>query len=414
MEFTELNHRKIEAVVAGHICMDIIPTFYASSVKKEGKKAGLEELLTPGKLVDIGPATISTGGAVSNTGLALHHLGVPVRLVGKVGPDEFGQIVLQLIAKIDPDLTEGMVVAEGEDSSYTLVISPPGIDRILLHCPGANHTFSDTDIHPEHLAEARLFHLGYPPLMRQFYSNRGIKLERLLRKVKEAGLVTSLDMSRPDPDSESGQVDWPALLACVLPQVDLFQPSLDEILFMLDRKTFDQMQAATPEGKSWLEGVDAGLLSNLAGELIEMGTPIVVFKLGDQGLYVRTSSDSARIGRICRQMGSNLTDWLWRECLVPCFKVQVVGTNGAGDCTIAGFLGGLLKGLSLEAVMTGAVATGACNVEAADATSGIPHWKTIQERIQAGWDQRPVKLNLAGWQEDPASRIWYGPKDHRM
>ena len=61
----------------------------------------------------MGPAVCATGGAVSNTGLALHHLGVPTSLLGKVGVDLFGGETLNVLRRIDPRLAEGMIVDEG-------------------------------------------------------------------------------------------------------------------------------------------------------------------------------------------------------------------------------------------------------------------------------------------------------------
>jgi hypothetical protein len=58
-----------QVIVAGHICLDIIPTF-------EQRVNDLGALLKPGSLVKIGPAVIATGGAISNTGQSLHRLGV--------------------------------------------------------------------------------------------------------------------------------------------------------------------------------------------------------------------------------------------------------------------------------------------------------------------------------------------------
>ena len=123
-------------IVAGHCCLDIIPSF-ASTADGE---------FHPGKLVDVGPALLAPGGTVSNVGLSLNRLGAPVRMVGKVGDDHFGHILLALYAERDPALAHGMIVAPGEVTSYSVVISPPGSDRIFLHCSGANHTFSADDL----------------------------------------------------------------------------------------------------------------------------------------------------------------------------------------------------------------------------------------------------------------------------
>jgi len=393
-----------QVVVAGHICLDVIPTL-------EARRGGLDALLNPGKLVEVGPAVMSTGGAVSNTGLALHRLGIPTKLIGKVGDDLFGTAILDLLRRYDDALVDGMVIGQGESSSYTVVISPPGMDRMFLHCPGTNDTFGPDDVDIDQLAGAQIFHFGYPPVMHRMYTNGGSQLATLMERVRVDGLTTSLDMAYPDPSSEAGQVDWTALLERVLPHVDVFLPSLDEILFMLDRSRHDVLsEAATGELAA---SVDSELISALADRLLDMGVAIVVLKLGSQGLYARTSSDGERLKSMRARAPKDADNWLGRELLVPCFRTNVVGTTGAGDCTIAGFLAGLMKGLTIEGVMTSAVAVGAFNVESPDATSGVPDWDTVQARVNAGWERLPLTLSLKGWQWDAGMGIWLGPNDKR-
>ncbi len=145
-----------------------------------------------------------------------------------------------------------------------------------------------------------------------------------------------------------------------------------------------------------------------------MGVAIAVLKLGTQGLYARTSSDTKRLASIGVGATENADNWLSRELLVPCFKVNVVGTTGAGDCAIAGFIAGLLKGLPIEGVMATAVAVGAFNVESPDATSGVPDWNTVQGRLDAGWEPLPLTLPLQGWRWEPDRGIWLGPNDRRV
>ena len=77
------NAMTVDAVIAGHVSLDVFPQLFGPVD------------LAPGRLNAIGPATFSTGGAVSNTGLAMRRLGVDVRLVGKVGDDLFGRAVLE-------------------------------------------------------------------------------------------------------------------------------------------------------------------------------------------------------------------------------------------------------------------------------------------------------------------------------
>ena len=75
-----------KAVVAGHICLDITPVF------KNNEITSIGEILQPGKLIEMGDASVSTGGCVANTGLAMKILGADVSLMGKVGKDDFGEI----------------------------------------------------------------------------------------------------------------------------------------------------------------------------------------------------------------------------------------------------------------------------------------------------------------------------------
>jgi sugar/nucleoside kinase (ribokinase family) len=388
-----------EVIVAGHICLDIIPAMHL-------KKTGMGAIMVPGKLVEIGQAVISTGGAVSNTGLALHRLGNRVKLMGKIGHDEFGDMILKVIQKQGESLINGMITAEGEQSSYSIVISPPQVDRIFLHCTGANDTFAAADLQVSELAGCRLFHLGYPPLMRRLFERDGEELTRLLRTVKQRGITTSLDLAKPDPDSDAGRADWRTILVKSLPYVDVFMPSFEEILFMLHRDKYEQFLQESSTG-DLLQFADGALLSEIAEELLGMGAAIVGLKLGEHGLYIRTSASSNRLHAmgLCAPEAEN---WVNRELLSPCFMAESIGTTGAGDSTIAGFLSGLLRGLSIEAALESAVAVGAYNVEQADAVSGIPSWEEARQRIAAGWAKREISIKLLGWKSIEEG-LWQGP-----
>lgn len=374
---------RVGAVVAGHICLDIIPQL---------PRINLQVSLKPGSVVEIGSAAMSTGGPVSNTGLSLHRLGIPTRLAAKVGSDYFGDIVLGLIRQIDPTLVEGMVITPGETTSYTIVVSPQDIDRAFLHCPGVNHLFDIDDVDYERLQRTRLFHFGYPPLMRQMYVDDGRHLAEMFRRAKETGVITSLDMAMPDPNGPSGQANWRRVLERTLPYVDIFLPSLDELLFMLRRYV--------P-----LPPIPAdSIISDVAAEMLGMGAGILVLKLGSRGLYLRIGPEGV----------SGLGDGSWqnRELWSSCFQPDsLVGTTGAGDATIAGFLAAVLRGQSIEAALTSAVAVGACNVEAADAISGIRSWDDTQARIRAGWERAPVAIDAPGWTWHAGHGLWVGPYD---
>ena len=372
-------------VVAGHICLDLIPTFPPGKVGN---------LLKPGGMIGMEPMALSTGGVVSNTGIALHRLGEPVKLLGKVGDDRFGPLILDLLRAQGEHLADGMIVSPGAVTSYSVILSPPGVDRTFLHCPGANDTYRASDIPADSLAGAAMFHFGYPPVMEAIYSNGGAELERIFRLAKSAGLTTSLDLCHPNAGGLAA--DWRAIFARVLPHVDLFLPSIEEILLLIAP---DRYQALASGHGELLSRVDSTLLHDLSSQLLDWGSKIVVLKLGEHGLYLRTGADGAQIPGLG-------ADWSRRELIAPCFSVNVVGTTGSGDCTIAGFLAGVHRGLSPEKTMTAAVGVGAHNVEVPDAVSGVPTWENLQQRIAGGWKRLDVGLNLPGFTFDASRQLW--------
>ena len=376
---------ELNIVAAGHVCLDIIPTFLRGA-------ATLDAVMQPGKLVDMGPAVLSTGGSVSNTGLALKRLGLPVRLMGKVGDDAFGAAVRDIFRRHDEALVQTMIVDPSVATSYTVVINPPGIDRIFLHCPGANDTFGADDVPPALLEGMDLFHFGYPPLMRAFYRDAG-ELARLFKKVKACGLATSLDMALPDPASPAGQADWPVILRQALPFVDIFAPSLDEIVFMLHRERGLAVRAKAAEGVP-MGGLIEDDVQALAGELIAAGVAVVMLKLGNQGAYLRVSTDEKRLAACGCFAPEACGAWAGAEFFAPCFDAKVVGTTGSGDCTVAGLLAGIAKRFSPAESVRAAVAVGSASVEQPDATSGVPAWFALDARIRAGWGREAPKVNF--------------------
>ncbi|MCD8138649.1 MAG: carbohydrate kinase family protein [Planctomycetaceae bacterium] len=388
--------KEIDALVVGLLCLDIIP-----EIPTGGRS--MADLLLPGKLVDIGAAVMGTGGAASNTGLALHRLGFAVHIVGKVGDDVFGGVTVDLLKRQGSGLADSMIVSKGDASSYSIIIDPPGIDRMILHDPAANHTFRGDEVPDETIASARLLHFGYPPLMRRFYENDGEELSRLFRRARATGVTTSLDMARPDPDGPSGKIDWVRYCETVLPDVDVFLPSADEILFMIDRPAFDALQAEAGDANP-AALMDIATIRAVADRLLAMGTAIVGLKLGDQGFYLKTTADPRRLAAMGR-LAPDAASWLDTERIAPCRLVEVAGTIGAGDCTIAGFLGSLLKGLGPDEAVAMATAVGGASVEARDAYSGVTPWPRIVSRLESGWPQRDSRAVPASWRKTPAGNF---------
>jgi sugar/nucleoside kinase (ribokinase family) len=357
------------AVAAGMMCLDIYPRL---AHLPDGE---FFHLFHPGRLVEAEGIVFATGGSVSNTGQALQRLGVPTRLMSKIGADAFGQIVQKLLAGNDPALLEGVTVDAGVETAYTLIFSAPGCDRAFLYSPGAMNTFTEDDIDYTQIMTTDLFHFGYPTIMPRLVEHNGDRLTAIFQRAKECGATTSLDVTFPDPSSPSGRADWHAILAAVLPFVDIFQPNLEEALFLL-----------RGENRPGIEPT-AALLDDLSSELIHLGAAMVLLKLGEGGLYLRAAGQE-RVADMGRAAPASPADWAEKTLHQPCFEVQVAGTTGAGDAATAGFLSGLLRGLGPQEALTAGAAAGACCVEKPDTLSGLLPWDEMWVRIRKGWPTR--------------------------
>jgi sugar/nucleoside kinase (ribokinase family) len=330
------SDKRFDALVAGHVCLDIIP----------GLENGVE--FQPGQLVEAGKASLSPGGAVSNVGTILSRVGVRTKMVAQIGDDPMGRLLEDLLRENAPLANREIALDPKESTSYTIVLNLSGQDRMFLHCPGANRSFRSSTVSDEALQSARLMHFGYPPLMEAIYAKDGRELADLFRRAKGFGVTTSLDMSLPDENSPSGQIDWPKLLSHVLPFVDYFLPSLDELAYMLDRPLFHVKHDPV----------------ELANRALGLGAKSVGIKLGDRGLYYLSGGGEE----------------FWQ----PCFAVEVAGTTGSGDATIAGFLTGVLQGLGVAECLRLGCVVGACCCEKPDAVSGVRDLSQVLGRMGSG------------------------------
>ncbi|MCC2683934.1 MAG: carbohydrate kinase PfkB [Paenibacillaceae bacterium] len=366
------EHRKI--ILAGYICLDMTPDIGVGF-------RSFGDVFQPGNLVQAGPIAYSAGGAVANTGTALCRLGHKVELVARIGNDALGDEVLRCLATVEPGLGRHLLREDGDHTAYALVFSAPGVERMFLVYQGANDSFDSGDVSDEAIAGASWLHFGYPPIMERMCSGQGERMAELFARAKGHGLTTSLDMVKPSAEVLA-QTDWRAFLHNVLPHTDFFCPSLEEI--------YNMLHPGMDLGALGRERPDEAMLREMAGELLALGAAVVVIKLGEHGLYVRTSSDAGRLERIGAGGPSpvELEAWVGQEFHMPCYSVEVAGTNGAGDSTIAGLISGVIQGLPLEEAARFACAVGAFSVEGSDATGAIPRRERVWERTRAGWAQR--------------------------
>ncbi len=389
-----MTEQRADVLVAGHVSLDITPSL-------EGLSGDLKRLLLPGTMVRTGPATVSTGGAVTNVGTALSRLGVSTRLAGKVGNDELGRVVLSILAK--HGLDDGMIVVDGEETSYAIVIAPPGVDRMFLHHPGANDSFVADDALGALEPQPKIVHFGYPSVMRGMYLDGGKELVKLLSGLHRSGAVVTLDVSLPDAASESGRLDWREILAGALPYVDVFLPNIEESLFLLEREQLTALGGGTAEELFARIGPDG--VSKVCRTILDLGTAVAVVKCGSNGLCVRTGTAEA-LAPVAQKLGLDLGAWkdrtLWAEALV----VEQTGTaTGAGDCAVAGFLAAMSRAEGLETAARISCAVGAQNLSAVDTVSGVRSYEETLEQL-ASCSYRPLEPVSAGWRHLPTPGLW--------
>lgn len=370
--------KKKKIIVAGHISLDITPAFQNSGSQK------FSDILRQGKLVNVGPAQISPGGAVSNTGLALHQLGAEVVLAAKIGTDLFGEILMREVGAYGCPMH--MIRDEQGETSYTIVLAPKGSDRAFLHNPGCNHTFKPSDLDWEEIRQADYFHFGYPTLMRRFYEEEGAGLAEMYERLKSYGLTTSLDLTAVDPESEAGKCDWKKILKRVLPYVDFFVPSVEELGYMMDLERCRDWQdrAAGDDIVSVLSLKKD--IRPLAETVLSYGCGAVLLKCGAAGMYLRTAGKERM-----RQADPDLREWeeteLFEHSFVP---ERILSGTGAGDTSIAAFLYAAMQGCSPGESVQYAAATGACCVSTYDAISGLKSFAELKGKIAGGWEKQKM------------------------
>lgn len=350
-------------IVAGHLCLDLIPTVHMIP---------LADFANAGQLHEVGEMTIALGGAVANTGLALHLLGANVGLVGLCGNDVIGDLVMSQIRQYGATLGDSIQRTDAIATSYSIVVTPGGQDRSFFYFPGTTAALAVYHVTP-YLQGATWLHIGYPPLLKALMAHDAQPLISTLCAAHAHTMTTSIDMVVPDPNAPSGAYDWPRLLPLILAHVDVFVPSAAEICAMLRPADYARW------GHACDAHIDITYAQQLCGALIEMGVAVAGIKLGAHGLYVRTAS-AQRLMQA--QLSPALAD---QDVWCPSYPVTVQGTVGAGDACYAGLIVALIANQSLMTVTQLGCAVAACCVEEVDAVRGIQSLDATRRRFGIDW-----------------------------
>jgi sugar/nucleoside kinase (ribokinase family) len=368
--------KKFDAVISGYTCVDLIPDF-----KKSQSVTSLSNLFIPGKLIEIDGISFVLGGVVPNTGLAMKKFKKNVFLNGLVGDDFIGKTAKEWLAKYD--LSEGISTTGKAGTAFSIVIAPPGIDRIFLESPGCNQLFDKSFINFNAVSNSRLFHFGYPPLLKQFYQNNGSQLADLLSEVQKMGVVTSLDFSLPDPESESGRIDWKETMKMILPYTDIFVPSMEEVLQIMQPGEYAEILASSVSNDI-INQVLVNTIKEIGRRFIDSGVKILLIKAGQWGAYLLTGDVSS----INDKAGTNLDLGKWNNCELWCnaYKAdpfRIRNSSGAGDTSVAAFLSAILDDENPESAVRYAALAGRNNLYCKNIYEDLSNWEEMTEEIKS-------------------------------
>ena len=324
---TPLSTRQYDVITFGDMCVDLIMT--GDDVTP---RFGQVE-----KLVD--DYTLEMGGSCCIFACQAARLGLRVGILGRVGDDDFGRLMLRRLDEcgvdtshviVDPTLKTGLGIALCQ-----------GDDRAILTYMGSVCAIELADVTDEFLASARHLHHG------SFFLHTGLRahVPDIFRRARALGLSTSLDPNW-DPDER-----WNSTLVEALPLTDVFMPNEQESRYI--------------SGCTDLEDAVAWLRAR--------GVPIVALKLG---------TDGARA--YCEQE------------VFECTVTEAVGGDsvGAGDSFDAGFLAGWLRGLPIDQCLEIACQCGRSVASAIGGLEGQPTWEMVSQAL--GISQQDSSFARAG------------------
>jgi len=301
-------------VVVGSINMDLV--------------ARAERIPLVGETVHSSDFQMHPGGKGANQAVAAARLGYPVRMIGRVGSDTFGEELLAQLVRSGVDAT-GMRNSKGPSGVAMIAVAPNG-DNAIVVTPGANAlvTPKDVDENVDAIREAGVV-LSQLEIPLETVQHLGGVCARL-------GVALILD---PSPAR--------ALPAVLLRNVSWLTPNETEIACCVaEMKITPNLQSP--------EVMDA-LVKRCGG---------VVLKMGSRGANLATKDGE-------------------RHHVNP-FSVDAVDTTAAGDAFNGAFAVGLMLGKSPVESAQFAAAAAAVSVTRAGAQLSMPTMEEANRMLSRG------------------------------
>lgn len=302
---------------------------------------------SPGHLADIFDVQQAVGGCVPNTLIDLARMKghIPLRAVGRIGDDEAGRYVLDVMRREGVDLS-GVSVSHKKKTSFSDAMSAVDTgERTFFHYRGANAEFSPVHVTSESL-NCDLFHIGYILLLDAFDahdSEYGTIMARFLHDLQAKGIRTSIDV--------------------VSGEAGLFQEKVIPALRYCDYAIMNEFEACSA----------SGLPARREDGTIEMENIIKTLE------FMIRQGVKRRAVIHCPEAGFCLDakEGLFVEPSFHLPKGYIKGSVGAGDAFCAGCLYAIYHDRDPKWMLRYAAAAAAANLSAPDSISGMKPYEEL-------------------------------------
>lgn len=238
------------------------------------------------------------GGAPGNVLALASKLGMKTALISKVGKDQFGSYLTDVMEKTGVE-TKGIVHTGEANTTLAFVHLNDQGDRSFsfYRKPGADMLLDETEVDLQLVKNTRIFHFGTVSMTHD-PSRRATLFA--VKTAKENGAVVSYDPNLRPPLWSSLE-EAKSMIEKGLQYADILKVSNEELEFVT--------------GKADLES-GSGFIAE------KYGIPVILVTLGPLGCFYRTGTETG---------------------ILPTYDVRTVDTTGAGDAFLGAFLYQLIK-----------------------------------------------------------------------
>src|SRR2546421_7230311 len=134
---------------------------------------------------------ITAAGTAAGTSVDLAKLGIEAVVLGAIGDDELGELLIQMLRSHGVDTSRLVSKQRGQTSVSILLIGGDGERHTVLRLPGANEDLSLDDIDFDVIADADLLHIGGADVLRGFAAD---PLGEVMAFARSRGVTTCLDV----------------------------------------------------------------------------------------------------------------------------------------------------------------------------------------------------------------------------